>query len=88
MVDAPRTPPAPGCALRWPLSALPAVGVLIAVSFGLDSGSPAARDAALLLRAPALWVLLPLVVIWLLVTLVRYLTGRGRAPGPGERPPR
>ncbi|WP_214369284.1 hypothetical protein [Pseudonocardia sp. H11422] len=90
MSAGPGTPRTPGSnllrALRWPLLALLAVGLLIGMSFGLGSGSPAARDAALLLGAPALWVLLPLVVIWLLVALVRYLMGRGRGPGTARRP--
>jgi hypothetical protein len=66
--------------LRWPLIALGVVCALIAVAFGLDAGPPAGRDAALLIGAPAIWILLPLTGVWLVVAALRHLV-RTRRPG-------
>lgn len=59
--------------VRWPLFALVDVAALLLVATLLDTGSAGARDAALLLGAVTLYVLLPVVVIWLGVALVRAL---------------
>jgi hypothetical protein len=51
-----------------------AVAVALAsvlVAFLLDTGGEQGRDAALLIGSVALYVLLPLAVLWLVVSLVR-----------------
>lgn len=58
-------------AVRWPVLAVVIASGLVAAAFVLDTGSPAARDAALLIGAPALWLLLPAAALWLLIALVR-----------------
>jgi hypothetical protein len=62
--------------VRWPLAATGVAVLLVLVAFALDAGSGTARDYALVLGAPALYVLLPLALLWLVVALVRY--GRRR----------
>jgi hypothetical protein len=63
-------------AVRWPLLVV-AVAVLgIAVATVLDG--TAAREWALTIGGPALTVLLPVGLIWLLVAVVRYLAQRRR----------
>ncbi len=59
-------------ALRRPVCALVAVGVLIALAFALDTGSATDRDLALIVGAPTLFVLLPLAVGYLVVAAVRF----------------
>jgi hypothetical protein len=49
------------------------------VAVGPVAGSEAARDHALVIGAPALYVLLPLAVLWLAVALVVHLRRRRRA---------
>lgn len=44
---------------------------LVLVAFLLDAGGERGRDAALLVGSAALYVLLPLAVLWLVVALVR-----------------
>ena len=62
-------------ALQLPLLAgALGLGVLLA-AFLLDRGSPGQRDAALLIGSLALYVLLPLAILWLLVATVRRLRG-------------
>ena len=58
--------------LRWPVGAMVVVGLLLILAFALDTGSERARDAALLIGAPTLYVLLPLAVLWLIVALIRH----------------
>jgi hypothetical protein len=58
-------------AVRWPLAATTAAALLVVAAFVLDSGSGTARDYALVIGAPALYVLLPLALLWLAVALVR-----------------
>lgn len=58
-------------ALRWPLCGLVVVGVLIALALALDTGSATNRDVALIIGAPALFILLPVAVVWLIVVAVR-----------------
>ena len=55
---------------RAPVIALAVTLGLVALSVLLDRGDERARDLALLIGAPTLYLLLPLVVIWLLVTVV------------------
>ena len=57
--------------LRAPVIAVAVALALVLVAFLLDRGSAGARDAALLLGSLALYVLLPLAVVWLVVALVR-----------------
>jgi len=57
--------------LRAPVVAVAVAVALVLVAFALDAGGPGARDAALLVGSAALYVLLPLAVLWLVVALVR-----------------
>jgi hypothetical protein len=57
--------------------------LLLLASTLLDRGGERSRDLALLLGAPALYVVLPLAVLWLIVVLVL----RGRS-GSGRGKPR
>jgi hypothetical protein len=54
------------------VGALAVVGLLLVLAFALDTGSERSRDAALLIGAPTLYVLLPLAILWLIVALVRH----------------
>ena len=56
---------------RAPVVAVAAALVLVLVAFLLDTGGEQGRDAALLIGSAALYVLLPLAVLWLVVALVR-----------------
>ena len=55
--------------LRWPLLALAVSVLLLAVAFALDTGGERARDKALLIGAPTLYILLPASIVWLLVAV-------------------
>jgi hypothetical protein len=55
---------------RGPLIALAAGVVLLLVATLLDRGGERSRDLALLLGVPALYVVLPLAVLWLVVVAV------------------
>ena len=57
-------------AVRWPVTAIALAGLLVAAAFVLDTGSGTARDYALVVGAPALYLLLPLALLWLVVALV------------------
>jgi hypothetical protein len=50
--------------------------LLLVLAFALDTGGERARDAALIVGAPTLYVLLPLSVLWLLVAVLRRATRR------------
>jgi hypothetical protein len=75
-------PDAPGdgdstfAALRRPLTAVAGCVLLLVLAFALDTGGERARDAALIVGAPTLYVLLPLSVLWLLVAVLRRATRR------------
>ncbi len=69
--------------LRGPLILLGLGVLLLLASTLLDRGGERSRDLALLLGAPALYVVLPLAVLWLIVVLVL----RGRS-GSGRGKPR
>jgi hypothetical protein len=56
---------------RAPVVAVAVALALVLVAFLLDRGPSGARDAALLLGSLALYLLLPLAVVWLVVALVR-----------------
>ncbi len=58
-------------AVRAPAIAVAAALALVLVAFALDTGGAEARDAALLIGSVALYVLLPLAVLWLVVALLR-----------------
>jgi hypothetical protein len=67
---------------RGPLVAL-AVGVLVLLlAMVLDRGGAQSRDLALLLGVAALYVLLPIAVIWLIVVAI--LRGRSARGGSGR----
>jgi hypothetical protein len=70
---------------RAPVIALAVTVGLVVLSVILDRGGERSRDLALLIGAPTLYLLLPAVVIWLLVTLVLQVRRRSsRSPGdPG-----
>ena len=57
--------------LMWPLAAVCACGLLYLVATLLDGGGERARDWALLIGVPTLYVLLPLSLLWLIVAVVR-----------------
>jgi len=61
-------------AVRWPLLVLAVAGVGIGVAAVLDH--TAAREWALTIGGPALTVLLPLGLVWLLVAVVMYAVRR------------
>jgi hypothetical protein len=64
---------------RGPLIALAAGVVLLLAATLLDRGGERSRDLALLLGVPALYVVLPLAVLWLVVVAVlRARSGSGR----------
>ena len=63
---------------RGPLAALVAGLVLYLVATLLDRGGEGSRDVALLLGVAALYVVLPLAVLWLIVVAVRARSGPGR----------
>jgi hypothetical protein len=65
-------------AVRGPLIAIATCVLLLLVAFALDSGGERARDAALLVGAPTLYLLLPAAVLWLLIAVLRQLTRRRR----------
>jgi hypothetical protein len=72
-------------ALQEPLVAVVVAVVLVAVAFVLDATSGVARDYALVVGAPALYVLLPATLLWLVIAVVRYALGaRRRGGGPGR----
>jgi hypothetical protein len=62
-----RRPPA----VRAAAIAVVAALALVLVAFVLDTGGTGARDAALLIGSVALYLLLPLAVLWLVVALLR-----------------
>jgi hypothetical protein len=66
---------------RKPLITL-AVGVLLLlIALVLDRGGERGRDLALLIGSAALYVVLPVAVIWLIaVTIVRASSRSGRGP--------
>jgi NAD-dependent oxidoreductase involved in siderophore biosynthesis len=64
---------------RGPLIALAAGVLLLLAATLLDRGGERSRDLALLLGVPALYVVLPLAVLWLVVVAVlRARSGSGR----------
>jgi hypothetical protein len=62
-------------ALRWPLLVLGVAGVGIVVAVVLDR--TASREWALTIGAPALTVLLPVGLVWLVVAVIVYVVRRG-----------
>ena len=65
---------------RGPLVALGAGLVLLLVATILDRGGERSRDLALLVGVPAIYVILPLAVIWLVVVAVLRVRS-GSKPG-------
>jgi hypothetical protein len=63
-------------AVRWPLLVLAIAGLGIAVATVLDQ--TAAREWALTIGSPALIVLLPVGLVWLLVAVIGYVVRRRR----------
>lgn len=74
-----RTPGALWRAVRWPLLTLAIAGLGIGVATALDR--TAAREWALTIGSPALTVLLPVGLVWLVVALIRYVQRRGDGGG-------
>jgi len=65
--------------LRGPVAALIAGVLLYVVATLLDRGGEGSRDLALLLGVAALYVVLPLALLWLIVVVVlRVRSGSGR----------
>jgi hypothetical protein len=62
-------------AVRWPLLVLAIAGVGIGVATALDRTT--AREWGLTIGGPALTVLLPVGLVWLVVAVVRYVVKRG-----------
>jgi hypothetical protein len=65
---------------RGPLVLLGAGLVLLLVATVLDRGGERSRDLALLLGVPAIYVILPIAVIWLIVVAVLRVRS-GSKPG-------
>jgi hypothetical protein len=63
-------------AVRWPLLTLALAIALLVTGFVLDAGPATVRDAALVVGVAALYVLLPIGVVWLVVAMIMY--GRRR----------
>jgi hypothetical protein len=61
--------------VRWPLLVLGVAGVGIVVAVVLDR--TASREWALTIGAPALTVLLPVGLVWLVVAVIVYVVRRG-----------
>lgn len=57
--------------LSWtgPIVSLVVSGLLLGLAFGLDLGTEAQRDAALLVGTVTLYVLAPLSIIWLIAVV-------------------
>ena len=69
-------------AVRWPVLVLVVAGLGIGVAAVLDR--TAAREWALTIGGPALVVLLPVGLVWLLAAVIRYLVQR-RGGGAASR---
>jgi len=66
-------------AIRWPLLVLAVAGVGIVVAAAVDR--TVAREWALTIGGPALTVLLPVGLVWLVVAVIRYVVkSRGGRP--------
>jgi hypothetical protein len=63
-------------AVRWPLLTLTLAVALIVTGFVLDMGPAAVRDTALVVGAAALYLLLPIGVVWLVVAIVMHVRRR------------
>ena len=59
-------------ALRWPLGMLIGAIVALGLAFWLDTGSERSRDVALLLGSLAIYLLIPLALLWVLLAAVMY----------------
>ncbi len=62
--------------LRRPVVALAVALVVLVLALVLDQGSAGSRDAALIVGSLALYLLIPLSVIWLVVAVVLHLRAR------------
>ena len=71
------SPTRPSRSFRGPLIALAAGLLLLLAATLLDRGGERSRDLALLVGVPALYIVLPLAVLWLLVVAV--LRARARS---------
>ncbi|HEV3463938.1 MAG TPA: hypothetical protein VG846_08140 [Actinomycetota bacterium] len=76
------TPPDLWRAVRWPLLVLAVAGLAIAVAAALDRTD--AREWALTIGGPALVVVLPIGLVWLAVSVIRYVVRPDAAPQRGE----
>lgn len=63
-------------AVRWPLALVVLAALVAGLATLLDRGGPTARDYALVLGAPALYVVLPLALGWLVVGVLRHRSRR------------
>jgi len=70
-------------AVRWPLLVLAVAGLGIGVAAALDR--TAAREWALTIGGPALAVLLPVGLGWLLAAVIKYVV-QNRGGGAASRP--
>jgi hypothetical protein len=59
-----------GQAIRWPVTAMSLALALVLAGFILDRFPGTGRDFALVIGGPALTILLPLSVIWLVAAVV------------------
>jgi hypothetical protein len=72
-------------AVRWPLLVLAIAALGIGVATALDR--TAAREWALTIGGPALTMLLPIGLVWLVASVIRYVVkGRGVAQPPLRSP--
>ena len=77
-----------GQAARWPIAAMSLALALVLAGFILDRFPGTGRDFALVIGGPALTVLLPLSVIWLLAALVLHHRATKPSRGSSNRPNR
>lgn len=70
-----------GQAVRWPVAATSLAVALVVASFILDRFPGTGRDYSLVIGGPALTVLLPLSVAWLVAALVLHYRRRRRRSG-------
>lgn len=74
--------------VRWPIAACCTALILYLAARLLDRLPPGAgRETALLLGAPAITVLLPMSILWLLVALLLNRRGRREHDESKEHPP-
>ncbi len=65
-------------AVRLPVLAIVVAALAVGAAAVLDTGSATQRDYALVIGAPAFYMVLPLAVLWLLVAVVLHVCRHSR----------